>query len=207
MTPIRTFLPATALLAMLTCFFACSPPQEDKQAGAAIGTADSIPLATIDSNSIKGVLPVLWIEDTIFLKLNGKTAFRFYIDSNKDLTLTAWKTPYDNKPPVFTLKTSTLTSVKAGGGNYLGNLVLKADVLSEIKGRIRAEGWTTVKFVPILATGANETGQITYRIELTNDPMPPRPLDSKGPLYLLRDTSSVVQPGGYELNPSPPRNE
>jgi hypothetical protein len=207
MTPIRNFLPATPLLAILTCLFSCSPPREDKPVNT---TTAGIVAVAPDSASIcpiNGLLPVLWIEASEFLKLRGNPAFRFFVDNNKDLTLSAWSSPYNNQLPVFTLKTSILSTVSVGSGSYLGNLILKGNDRADIERRIRSEGWTTVKFVPIVATGANETGQVTYRIELTKDPMPPRPADPKSTMYMMNDTSGVVQPGGYELNPSPPRNE
>jgi hypothetical protein len=207
MTPIKTFLAATQLLAMLTCFFACSPPPKDQEAST---TTAGIVAAEADSAfdcPINGQLPVLWIEASEFLRLNGQPAFRFYIDSNKDLTLSAWSSPYNGQASVFTMKTSISSTVGVTSGNYLGNLILKAPDRAEIQRRIRAEGWTIVKFVPSLATGTNETGQITYRIVLTNSSMPPRPSGPRDSLYSIRDTSNIDQPGGFELNPSPPRNE
>jgi hypothetical protein len=207
MTPIRTALPATALLAMLTCVFACNPPQEDKQASATTASTDTIPLVAIDSFVINGVLPVLWIEATEFQKLRGQPAFRFYVDSNNDLTLSAWNAPYNDQPPVFTLKTSTLTNVKAGRGNYLGNLVLKSQDRADIENDIRTGNWTKVKFVPRLDTRPGATGQVTYFIEPTNESLPPRVVNPKDPLYFRRDTAATVPLAGYLLNPSPPRNE
>jgi hypothetical protein len=207
MTPIRTFLPATPLLAMLTCFFACSPPKEDKPVSTTTaGIVAAAPDSAFDC-PINGQLPVLWIEASEFLKLRGQPAFRFYVDNNKDLTLGAWSSPYNDQLPVFTLKTSILSTVSVSSGNYLGNLILKARDRADIERRINSEGWTIVKFVPILGTGANETGQVSYYIVLTNGSMPPHPSGPGDSLFLMRDTSSVIQPGGYELNPSPPRNE
>lgn len=207
MSPIRTSLPATALLAIFICFFSCNPPQEDKNANETTGAADTVAPETANSCLINGELPVLWIEATEFQKLRGQPAFRFYIDSNRDLTLSAWNKPYDDKPPVFTMRTSVLSGVQASIGNFLGNLILPSQMRADIEKEIRDSGWKIVRFIPFLDTSAVGKNQVIYHIELTKDAMPPRPLNSRDQQYFRRDTAAAVLQSDYQLNPSPPRNE
>ena len=153
---------------------------------------------------LTGSLDTLMIDSASFAAL-GKppnprnwTIFRYYITSTNSITLAGWSANNingqyhgNNAPPPspnIILSIDNPSSIKYGPGNYLGNLILRPNQLTNIQGLLSSTHSKSVLFAPFV-----DNNQITYKIYLSDK-------------TTAKNISVNVLPTGEGLNPSPPRN-
>ena len=153
--------------------------------------------------AISGLLHTLWTDSTTFNRTGRRIVFRFYAKSPDSLTLDGWTTKQDTfpVPPVradILLNIGQVSTIPFGNKTYFGNLILSGRDRRKVTDSIRLGKngpFKFILFIPLNPQDAAQAGQITYKIEVTND----------DPSKFV-ETAAVSSTTRVNLNPSPPRN-
>lgn len=205
----RNFIRVALLSVILTAGCKCDRKKLVKQPSVTQGiTVTALPLAT----GVNETLPILYVDAQTIDNLQGKIIFRFFVDSENDLSIHGWRDNFDKNPPVLIPRATRLSNVKIAANTYMGNLYLDAQALNALQRQLGTGPGESayLKFVPIIDNREGSVGQITYQLIPTNTlPVYRTTMRGNDSLLHMYDTTAA-QPAVVDptiLNPSPPRKE
>lgn len=165
--------------------------------------------------TVNEALRILYIDAAAIDTLNGRLTFRFYVDNENDMVIRGWKDNYDKNPPIVFPQPSALSNAKITSGSYLGNILLNANVLQQIKRKVGTDPgkFAFLKLIPVIDSRPGSEGEIIYKMIYTNKPPVFRTamLGNDSMLNIYDTIMAPPPPGdedsGFMLNPSPPRKD